>query len=478
MAQAFCRALAWAVLGGLAIAPGLLWALPTGRAVAVIPWLGVAVLAGAALWTFRQRPTLAAVAAEVDRRAGTRDRLGAALAFAGSDDPLRRAAVAECERALAGFDLGGSLPWRVPRAVPWMAIPLACIAWLAFFGAGGGPVGGGAADAATLAVADRLESLAARVSREETSEALAEALRKSAHHLRTEAVGPDARREMLRELSTLEELARAAQGESPMDAMSEAFSGEEGELGEAVRRNDPQAAARALENRGTASGAMDDEALRQALERLARKQSGGASSPLGEAASRALEAMKQGNPSAATEAMRQMAQALREGAGQKQGKNVMQALEEMKNGGVPAMGEPQPGEEGGDSRQGSGIAMVEATGGNPEPRGATGASASEGSTPGGNPGTEHDEGSKASPFGDATQPAGHEPMQTRLHGLLGEGETLQSLIPTRTEDPKATAAYQAIYRAAAPAAEEALESEAIPLGSRFLIRRYFEAIRP
>ena len=483
MAQAFCRAFAWAMLAAMTGAVGLLPALPPGGSGAALLWLCGAALAGAGLWTLWQRPTLAAIAADVDRRADTRDRLATALAFTGSPDPLHRAAVAECENALARFHLEQSLPWKLPRALPWMGLPLAALACMAFLPGGAGKPAS-VPDAATLAIASQLESLARRATqttKDSPAQALAEALRKSAHRLRTEAAGPEARREMLRELSALEALARATQGETPMDTMTEAFSGQEGALGDAVRQHDAEAAARALENHASTPGAMDDPALRQALERLARGKGGdNTASPAGKAAARALEAMKEGDAEAAREALRQVAHAMREGAGQNPGKNLAQALQELKNGGNPPTGDFQPGqEENGDPQHPGGIAMVEPGSGPPTAESpAIPSRGEEGALPSGNPGTEHDEGSKSSPLGEATEPPGHEAMQTRLHGLLGEGETLHTFIPTRAGEPKASAAYQAIYRSATPAAEAALENESIPLGSRFLIRRYFEAIRP
>ena len=38
--------------------------------------------------------------------------------------------------------------------------------------------------------------------------------------------------------------------------------------------------------------------------------------------------------------------------------------------------------------------------------------------------------------------------------------------------------YRELYDAASFAAEDAVTQENIPLGARFLIRRYFQAIRP
>ena len=65
-----------------------------------------------------------------------------------------------------------------------------------------------------------------------------------------------------------------------------------------------------------------------------------------------------------------------------------------------------------------------------------------------------------------------------LRGQLGEGESLSQLLPAAGGDDKARRRYKELYEAVLPAAEEAVLQENIPLGSRYFIRRYFEAIRP
>ena len=63
--------------------------------------------------------------------------------------------------------------------------------------------------------------------------------------------------------------------------------------------------------------------------------------------------------------------------------------------------------------------------------------------------------------------------------MLGEGESLQELTAAGGGSPaRAGRRYKELYDAMAPAAQETVEQENIPLGSRFYIRRYFENIRP
>ena len=59
-----------------------------------------------------------------------------------------------------------------------------------------------------------------------------------------------------------------------------------------------------------------------------------------------------------------------------------------------------------------------------------------------------------------------------------EGETLQQMLPTTGDTSRSNRRYKELYGAMAPAAQDAVVQENIPLGSRFLIKRYFESIRP
>jgi len=65
-----------------------------------------------------------------------------------------------------------------------------------------------------------------------------------------------------------------------------------------------------------------------------------------------------------------------------------------------------------------------------------------------------------------------------VKGQLSEGESLSMMLPAVGDKSKAARRYKELYEAAAGAAENAVEQENIPLGSRFLIKRYFESIRP
>jgi hypothetical protein len=98
--------------------------------------------------------------------------------------------------------------------------------------------------------------------------------------------------------------------------------------------------------------------------------------------------------------------------------------------------------------------------------------------PSGQPGGERDTGTTDTPFGKEQNPAGQDGQQQSLTGRLGQGETLQQFLPGIADASKSKRRYKELYEAMAPAAEDAVVQENIPLGSRFFIKRYFESIRP
>ena len=155
-------------------------------------------------------------------------------------------------------------------------------------------------------------------------------------------------------------------------------------------------------------------------------------------------------------------------------KKLLGALQNLKNqqqGEGPAGGEPQEGE--GDPN--GPIAMLNfGKGKNPDENPGDGIN-----FPSGQPGTDKDKGTTENPFGKQGAEAKDAAKKDQLSGRFGEGESLSALIPTAAAGgEKATRRYKELYDAAAADAEDAVTQENIPLGSRFLIKRYFEAIRP
>jgi len=98
--------------------------------------------------------------------------------------------------------------------------------------------------------------------------------------------------------------------------------------------------------------------------------------------------------------------------------------------------------------------------------------------PSGHPGSEHDEGTTDSVFGKDRKEGVKEAQAKQITGSQGEGESMQQFIPSAGDNSKSNRRYKELYNAMAPAAQDAVLQENIPLGSRFFIKRYFEAIRP
>ncbi|MBV9463997.1 MAG: hypothetical protein JO317_07185, partial [Verrucomicrobiae bacterium] len=65
-----------------------------------------------------------------------------------------------------------------------------------------------------------------------------------------------------------------------------------------------------------------------------------------------------------------------------------------------------------------------------------------------------------------------------VEGRQGEGPSLQSILRGAGEANSASVEYRQLYDQYAPEAEEAVFQERIPLGSKYTIKRYFEAIHP
>ena len=158
---------------------------------------------------------------------------------------------------------------------------------------------------------------------------------------------------------------------------------------------------------------------------------------------------------------------------QKQLDGLISALENMKEGLQPGNEGQRPGNgQGQQPGSGRSLALVESfakTGGNPQP----------GMMPSGQPGGDLDQGHGEGVLDEksaASAPKGG--VAKRLEGVPGEGESLQELVNTSGDASRAGRAYRQLYDAAAPAAQNAVEQENIPLGSRRYVRRYFENIRP
>ena len=271
----------------------------------------------------------------------------------------------------------------------------------------------------------------------------------------------------------MDALAKALEQQDETRAAAEALQA--GNAEQAAKALD-EAAQKLAENQDPEAMQNMQQTLQQALERLAQqKQLSAAMQQL------AKQLSQQGGQGPMNELLQKLAQMLRQsGNSQQPGKPggkqsdqqtlqaLLSALQNMKQGQAP--GQIQPGGQ----QPGGGQVMIESFGDNERSQALLGNA----QIPTGRPGTERDRGTTESPFGSERSDIADKGGELSLRGQLGEGESLSQMLPSAGGNDKSQRRYKELYEAMAPAASDALLQENIPLGSRFFIKRYFEAIRP
>ncbi len=470
----------------------------------------------ALLLTVLKFPKLARVARVLDVAGATRDRFvtGLRLAEKPSTSELDAVAMHEIAGWARGRKLGTLLRVRIPRELPWIAAPVTMLAllwWDAMRVAATKDERAALATAAISETAKQLEHIAkltdlqAGENREDMLKLIADRLRQSAEQMRAEAAdGKDARKTALRELAMLEELVkelRRPETATPeeLKALADAMAKHEQtrEAAKDIAGGNLADAAKKLAQAAVQDDAPDAEAVRetlkQALDHLAEQRG---------QASKQIEKLQQQAAGGRQDLLKQIADALNEL--QQEGKNIARdgrgkagsderkkmtdddlkrllgALENLKDqqqqGEGPQGGAPQPGAPGeGDADREGKVAMLNFSGSE-----KPGRDAEDGvNFPSGKPGRDGEGGTTKDPFG--AKSANPKPAARKEQDAvqLGAGESLSALIPSAAAgDEKAMRRYRELYDTASSAAEDAVAQENIPLGARFLIRRYFQAIRP
>jgi hypothetical protein len=480
----------------------------------MLTWPFILGAIGSAILTVLRRPSLNEAAAILDARGNTRDRLVSAREFASRTGPseMQQLAMRETTDWLAKQDLRPLAPIVFPRELRWIVVPLVTLAllwWHELDRARQRDAAIAAARQSVSATARSLETMAeqARERSGETDDGalrrIAERLRQSAAQIRAEAErAGDTHTAALRQIADLEQLVkqlrqpqRATPDELKALAQALARNEETKEAAKAVDENRFAEAAQALEEAAEKPEAQTAEAaLRQAVEHLARRK---------EQVSKQLEQlqqqMQQGNGER-QQLLEQLAQMLREmpapqgeqkgkeggkqaGKQEQEGgkqmndedlKKLLSALQQLKHQQQQGKEESGSGEPGEESGEGTGpITMLNFQ---PSPKGDP---LGEIGVPSGKPGPEKDSGTTKDPFASEAGKPGEALRQEQLKSELAEGESLSALVPSASAgEAKATRRYKELTEAAAAAAEDAVLQEDIPLGARFLIKRYFDAIRP
>ena len=480
----------------------------------VLTWPFIFGALAALVLTALSFPRLERVAQSLDAAGATKDRFvtGLRLAEKAGANELETVALAEIAGWARSRKLGPLLPVRLPRELPWIAAPVALLAllwWSAMNAAALKDARAAQETAAISETAKQLEHIAkltdiqASENQEKELKLIAERLRQSAEQMRAEAAdGKDAHKTALRELANLEELVkqlRRPEAATPeeLKVLAEALAKHDqtrdaakdiagGNLAEAAKKLAQVA-------KDTPSAEQVNATLKQALDHLAERR---------EQVSKQIEKLQQQGEGGRQDLLKQIADALndlaqqgkgvaRDGKGAPKGdqkkmtdddlRRLLGALEGLKDqqqrqGEGPQGGEPQPGEpKEGDANGDGKVAMLnfsssERPGEMPE---------DSINFPSGKPGNDKDRDTTKDPFGAKSAAPKDAARKEQNAGQLGEGESLSVLIPSAAAgDEKATRRYRELYDAAAFAAEDAVTQENIPLGARFLIRRYFQAIRP
>ena len=399
-------------------------------------------LAGA-LWRWK---SVRVVARELDARARTKDRFLTALDLPTSEESLlsdaaRRETSTFAARLRVGDYLRPKLPWR--NAL-WLLLPLAALGlieglkdWRA------------AQLAPELASARQLLEQARTVAERQAEvdkefNQVAEKLKEAEQEL---AESSEPLREALRTLAELEErLSRPSElSGAEKSALADALAQNHAELASDLRAGRNAEAARTVAQ-------LDPAELAKALEQAARH----------------LESRRLRELAAEEGQMVQVQLGVMLGTSGEFGKQdgrrqFVASLREMKTGLTSAARDGQKG-----------------TGFNPSQRGEKSPpSGAEQSQPTGAPGSEMDLG-RGSDLGEEAEPlVAQEGSEDFLQGEIGDGASLVQLFRAAGgDDPQARRAYRSAYQVAAPAALDAVNQENIPAGSRLLVRRYFESIRP
>lgn len=529
--QAFLERLARGALatGGTLVVLMTGWWLASGRLPPPVVWAGTLAAFGAGVCALTRWPTAAAAARLVDRRADTRERFTTALALAGRTNSLSAVetlARDECARFAEKFPVRRWTPFSLPRAARWLPVPLittGMIAWHVVLrhdadAAGTDP----ALQAALHAQADDLKKAADTAAGKPDDTAanrrLAEELARAAERLRQIAAANTAdadaaRRDALRELSDLQSRLRRLAAETAADpspaelaALAAALQRQDSEAAraaaEALRKGDATEAARQLERlleelkkganpaaalerlaramqdqagklsaqergelarqmaQAQAEAQQREELLRKIADLLRRRGGGAASANRGGSGGRGSQAGEDanGHPSAGRTLTNRQLQAL------------LRSLENMKNG--------LNGNDGNGGPGGLSLALEDGPDGGVQTSKPGGAG--ENGSPGGAPGGERDRGTtEIGTRRVAEAPAPAENV-ARAPGMLGEGETLSDFAPSNNPGAPARAGrrYRELYETMVPAARDSVRQENIPLGSRVLVERYFQNIRP
>ncbi len=449
------------------------------------------------------------VAEKIDQQLGLKDRLITALRLEKREDTASRVAVASCLKALHGEN---EINWKrlrqvhLPEGVKWIWVPVVLGVLLYMAPPAGGDKRAQYEDERTQArqtgqelaeLAKQLEVIAENDSSpqiEEDLNALAEELRRQARDMMRKKEEPV--RDAMKKLATLEErvkemlassqsgvsmkaleaLVQALQTQGQNDLANSLQMALASQDAEALREwmkklaetEDFEKVMEALEQ--SAQATPEDPQQREAREMAVREQME-RSAQMAQLARQALEKLQEQMQQQESGAQANQGGQRAQGQGGRQMtlEEMLDALEQLKNGMRPGQGGQQG--EGASFALSGGQRPQGAEGGEPQMEPGTGNQA------GGGQGNENDQTPGGNLMGQTEPAMPQEGEATRLPAIDGGGETASMPMPVAGDTSQAREGIRPVKTSEEIAPEDSIMQENIPLGSRFLIRRYFNQLR-
>ncbi len=452
----FLRHLPWALGFGVSLLALLLGGLLAAGSLArldraaILCALGVPLAAAALRAGWRWRST-SEVASEVDRCAQTKDRFSTFLNLseAGASE-FGQLSAREIQAYTASLQVERAIRVRLPgRNFLWVLLPVLGVAALLSVGHSRR-----AAVAPEQGRAARMLKQAhdALVRQPVPDPAAIKDIEKAMERVQNSA---DPWKEALGALADLENHLAAEQSNSSgltpeeAEALAAAVAKANPGLAQQLRAGDQGGAAQEMSN-------MDPDAVKKAMAEAAEHLK----------SNRMRDLAKQ----AANEAQRSLAKIMRSSGGSSDGtgegkQRVASAIQDAKN---DAMGDrSSPGENG----------QGEAPGNAPNGKNPAGGKADD-SSPGGTANSEKDltKGKDIDGQRDPQPPA--DSQEQTLAGIEASGASVVETYRAAGNDQAKARDYREMHRAATAAALDSVNHEEIPAGSRLLVKRYFESIRP
>ena len=423
-------------------------------------------------WSIRQ------TACWLDSMADTKSRFATILALRDQDfaGTWRSALLRECITFVETFEPRKWSRPCVPRnwwivATPWLALLL-----LNFQNQL--PKDERKQDRVLAQTSIRLEQVAAKsagASQDAQLRRLIDEMRKSAERLReTRLPQSEAKRRAFEELAKLDQILRRAQDSqvtaAEMEALLNALAANDltKNVEDLLREGKDEKAAQELEKlveRLSDQAGKKIRELAQSLQDSMSRLSENEKSQVSRELQQSMQAAQMGNSDEMRHLMQQIAAMIREGKISRASKNaqtvqsMIRSLEDLKN--ALRNGSLQIAET--DEPLGQTETMqFDQTGQNPgDPAGKTG---------GGGPADIQQKQIK--------DPLGAIGQAKKAQGIIGQGEYSLDIISSVGSTGHANREYRQLFDAVAPDNEQAIEQEDIPVGSRDLVKRYFERIRP